>query len=295
MPRFTVDRIDDSYVDERGVTIHFSVWKAISPTAIVQLAHGVGEHGLRYEQTAQDLVNAGFTVYADDHRGHGRTGLRQHAGDHGRLGRLGVGGLRATVDALRQFTGIIREQNPGIPLVLLGHSWGSLMAQMIIADTAGDYDAVILSGTAFRTLRDMNGGDLAKRFASEGPNGWLSRDRAVQQAFADDPLTTNATVLKLFGFRDALRLLGTPKAKLPKDVPLLIVIGSDDTLGGPASVEKLAAAYRERGGLSDVTVKIWDGARHEVLNETNRLDVIADLAQWMNARLRYQPPARRRR
>ncbi|TPW78432.1 alpha/beta fold hydrolase [Schumannella sp. 10F1B-5-1] len=294
MPRFTVERIDDSYVDERGVTIHFSIWKAPAPTAIVQLAHGVGEHGLRYEQTAQDLVNAGFTVYADDHRGHGRTGLGQHGGDHRRIGRLGVGGLRATVDALRQFTGIIRESNPGVPLVLLGHSWGSLMAQMIIADTAGDYDAVVLSGTAFRTLRDMNGGDLAKRFAAEGPNGWLSRDPAVHAAFDADPLTTSAKVLKLFGLRDTLRLLGTPTTKLPKDVPLLILIGSDDTLGGPASVEKLATAYRERGGLSDVTVKIYDGARHEVFNETNRDEVVADLAKWMNDRLRYRPPVRRR-
>ena len=93
---------------------------------------------------------------------------------------------------------------------------------------------------------------------------------------------TVATTMKLFGLADSLRLLGTPKP-LATDPPMLIQVGQDDTLGGPRSVEKLARAYRERGGLHDVEVKVYPGARHEVYNETNRAEVRADLIAWLDA------------
>ena len=102
--RFTAMREERTFVDADGVTIHFYVWKAGKPRGVVQLAHGLGEHAKRYEDLAQDLVNAGFTVYADDHRGHGATGAEQWAGDPGKMGHLGVGGLRATIRSVREFT-----------------------------------------------------------------------------------------------------------------------------------------------------------------------------------------------
>lgn len=283
MPKFTVVRTDHSYVDAQGVTIHYYVWKAAKPTAVVQLAHGLGDHALRYEHVAQALVQAGYSVYADDHRGHGETGLKQHGGDKSRLGRLGPGGLRATIAALQQFTGIIRAENPGVPLVLLGHSWGSLMAQTIINTHAADYDAVVLTGTAYRTLTDMNGGDLNKGYAT--PNEWLSRDPSVARDFGADAKTFYADTIKLFGLADALRLLGRPAKKLGRDIPVLIMIGSEDSLGGEKSVAKLASDYVTRSGLSDVEAIVYPGARHEIFNETNRDEVIADLVAWLDARL----------
>ena len=285
MPNETVTRRDAEYIDAQGITIHYSVWAPAQPKAVVQLAHGVGEYATRYEHVAQALVAAGYAVWADDHRGHGRTGMQQWAGDRSRLGKLGPGGLRATIEALRRFTEIIRTDNLDIPLVLLGHSWGSLMAQIIINDHSGDYDAVVLTGTAYRTFTHMNSGDLNKRHKHLGTTGheWLSRDPAVHTAFRDDPLTFDAKIIERFGLIDGLRLLGKPKADLPHDVPVLIMVGDDDPLGGEESAAHLADAYVTRSGLSDVEAIVYPGARHEIFNETNKEPVIADLITWLDA------------
>lgn len=279
-----VTRTEHTFVDAHGVTIHYYVWRADAPRAIVQLLHGVGEYATRYERFAQALAAAGYSVYADDHRGHGATGLGQWGDDHAKLGRLGPGGVRAAIAAVEQLTSIIREANPGVPLVLFGHSLGSLFAQKMIGKDAARYDAVILSATAYRTLTDMNGGDLNAKHKHLGTTGheWLSRDPEVWAAFAADPLTFDAKVIELFGVADAMRLLGTPK-RLTRDLPMLIMIGEEDPLGGPRSVRKLAAAYEKRGGLTDVTVTIYPGGRHEMLNETNQAEVRADVVTWLDA------------
>jgi alpha-beta hydrolase superfamily lysophospholipase len=283
MPTSPVTRHEDSYVDAEGVTIHYYVWMPPAPKAIVHLVHGLGEYATRYERFAQDLVTRGYGIYAGDLRGHGQTGVEQWGGDVARLGRLGPGGVRATIAGVRQLSQIARQQHPELPLVLLGHSLGSIFAQIILNDHADDYDGVVLSGTPYRTLRHMNSGALNKRFRHLGDTGaeWLSRDPAVAPAFVADPLTFDAQAAKLFGLVDGMRLLGTPR-HLAKNLPLLIQIGSEDSLGGPTSVRLLATAYRARGGLTDVTVDIYDGGRHEVYNETNRDQVIGDLTAWLD-------------
>jgi alpha-beta hydrolase superfamily lysophospholipase len=285
--QFTAARQDRTFVDADGVTIHFYVWKSPTASAVVQLAHGLGEYATRYERLAQDLVAAGFTVYADDHRGHGATGMEQADGDASRLGQLGVGGIRSTVRSVEEFTQLIKRENPTLPLALLGHSWGSLIAQKIVNEHADAYDALVLTGTAFRTLRRMNSGDLAKRHALPGGTGyeWLSRDDTVGKVFLDDPLAFKANAAKLFGIVDGLRLLGRPAKKLGHDIPVLIQIGSDDTLGGPKSVELLANAYLTRSHLSDVELIVYTDARHEIFNETNRDEVVADTIAWLRSRL----------
>jgi alpha-beta hydrolase superfamily lysophospholipase len=269
-----------------GLRIFFDVYPAGRPRAAVQIAHGVGEHAGRYRELAGHLAAEGYLVYVDDHRGHGRTGMEQWHGDASRLGRLGAGGLRAALRDLSAFTRLIRDENPGLPLVFVGHSWGSLMGQMTLNRHADDYDAAVLSGTAYRVIGSMNGGDLNKRHAHLGTTGaeWLSRDPAVAQAFVDDPLCTLVPLQELFGMADAARLLGRPARHLARDLPLLIQVGDDDPLGGAASARKLAAAYRGRSGLSDVTTIVYPGARHEIFNETNRLEVYADLTAWLDAR-----------
>lgn len=293
MARFTAARGDHVVVDDEGVAIHYHVWRAATPRAVVQIVHGVGEYATRYEHVAQALVAAGYVVYAGDLRGHGETGLEQYGGDLTRLGRLGPGGVPATIAGIRRISRIAVEENPGLPLVLLGHSLGSIFAQMMLDDDVEPYDAVVLSGTAYRTLLHMNGGDLNKPWNAPGASGteWLSRDPAVTDAFAKDPLTFDAKVLDLFGLRETLRLLGTPR-RIARDIPMLIQIGSEDTLGGPKSVERLARAYRRRGRLSDVTVVVYPGARHEVYNELNRAEVLADLVEWLRARVPAEPTRR---
>ncbi|WP_403021725.1 alpha/beta fold hydrolase [Salinibacterium sp. GXW1014] len=287
MVKFTAIRNERTFVDAHGVTIHFYEWKVGKPRGIIQISHGLGEHAVRYEDVAQAFVGAGYTVYADDHRGHGQTGLLQWNGDLSKMGKLGPGGLRATIEGVRSLTRLIREENADVPLAIVGHSWGSLLAQIVVNDHPDEYDAVILTGTAYRTFAHMNSGDLNKRHRHLGATGneWLSRDPAIAQAFADDPLCFTASAIKQFGLWDALKLLGRPRRNLAHDVPLLIQVGGDDPFGGERSAELLAESYIGRSGLTDVELIVYTDARHEVFNETNRDEVFADTLEWLADRL----------
>ena len=276
------------FIDAHGIAIVYDVHPAHgAPRGVVQLLHGVGEHAGRYATTIGALTEAGFIVYADDHRGHGRTGMRQHGGDATRLGRLGPGGLRAAVAACVRLSEIIRDENPGLPLVLLGHSWGSFLAQMMVDDTPQAYDALILSGSALRWPGDLNAAPLNKRWAGPGANGteWLSTDAAVGTAFLADPLTTTTPLADLFGIRDTLRLIGRPRRDLGVALPVLLLVGGDDPVGGPRSVHRLADAYRNRSKLTDVTTFVYPDARHEIFNEAVQGEVRADLLAWLDQRM----------
>ncbi|MDN3310817.1 alpha/beta fold hydrolase [Microbacterium oryzae] len=278
------------FADAHGVVIVYDVHEPEGqPRGVVQVLHGVGEHAGRYAALAAALTAAGYVVYADDHRGHGRTGMRQH-GEAAKLGRLGVGGHRAAVDAVWQLSQRIRAERPGLPLVLLGHSWGSFLAQILFDAHPEAYDGVILVGSSLRWPGSLNAGDLNARWKAVGATGveWLSVDPAVQKAFLDDPLAVNTPLLKLFGPAEAARLYGRPRRDLRqragRDVPLLLLVGRDDSVGGPRGVHRLARAYRERAGMSDVTMLVYDG-RHEILNEPVQGQVRADIRAWLDARI----------
>lgn len=290
MPEITAARVEKTFVDDEGITIHYYIWQSGAPKAVVLIVHGLGEFATRYETLAQALVAAGYGVYAVDYRGHGATGVQQYDGDLTKLGRPGPGGVRAAIRGIRRVRDIAHDANPGVPIVLLGHSLGSVLSQYMLNETADDVDAVILSGTAYRTLRHMKSGNLAKRHRVPGGTGheWLSRDPAVGEWFRDNPLTFDAQPAKLLGVVDGLRLLGRPR-KLSRDIPMLIMIGSDDPLGGPRSVELLAKAYRERGGLTDVTLTIYPDGRHEMFNEINQDEVRADVIAWLDEHVTSAP------
>ncbi|MEV8271659.1 alpha/beta hydrolase [Microbacterium sp. NPDC077184] len=275
-----------SFTDARGTRIFYDVYPAEGTArAVVQILHGVGEHAGRYRVLAETLAAHGYTVYADDHLGHGRTGIMQH-GHPGKLGRLGPGGMRAARDAVYALTERIRREHPDLPLILLGHSWGSFLAQMLVDRHAASFDALVLSGSALRTPGSLNAGDLNAPWKAEGAMGteWLSSDHAVGQAFLDDPLTTSEPLLKLFGPLEAARLFGRPARNLPRDLPTLLMVGRDDTVGGPRSVHRLAEAYRTRSGFTDVTTLVYPGARHEIFNEVMQEEVRADLVAWLDPR-----------
>lgn len=275
------------FVDAYGITIVYDVYEAENPRALVQLLHGVGEHAGRYAALIDALVADGYTVYADDHRGHGRTGLRQWNGDHAQLGRLGAGGLGAARDAVWTLTQIIRDRHPDLPLVLLGHSWGSFLAQMLLDRHPDAFDAVILSGSALRWPGSLNAGDLNAPWKHLGGSGmqWLSSDEQIGRDFVSDPLTTTRSLARLFGPIEAAKLFGRPRRDLGHDVPMLLMVGRDDTVGGPRSVHRLADAYRERSGLTDVTTLVYPGARHEIFAEVQQAEVRADLLAWLDARV----------
>lgn len=274
------------FVDAHGVTIVYDIHPARTRArAVVQLLHGVGEHAGRYAALIAALTADGYTVYADDHRGHGRTGMRQW-GDAARLGRLGAGGHEAAVGALWQLTEIIRAENPDLPLVILGHSWGSFLAQILVNRHPDAYDGIVLSGSALRMPGALNAGDLNAPWKAPHATGteWLSSDLAVGRAFLEDELTTSVPLMKLFGMREAARIFGRPRKDLGVDLPTLLMVGREDTVGGPRSVHRLAAAYRERSGFTDVTTLVYPGARHEIFNEVSQAEVRADLLAWLDAR-----------
>lgn len=274
-----------TFTDPWGVVTTYDSYLVDAPRAIVQIAHGLGEHAGRYQHVAAVLNSAGFSVYAADGRGHGRTGVQQWAGDLSKLGHLGPGGLKAAVANLSEMTRIIREENPGVPIVFLGHSMGSLMGQIMLNEHAGDYTAVVLSGSAYRIPGYMDAGDLNRKFKVPGGTGheWLSRDPEVWNRFAADPWNFEAKVLPRFGLVDGLRLFGTPSKEMA-EVPILIMGGERDAVGGEKSMLKLAQAYLQ-AGQNDVTVTVYPDARHELFNETNKQEVFDDMIAWITERV----------
>lgn len=279
------NRFDGSFTDDHGVEVFYHRYDTASdPRGVVHLVHGLGEHFFRYSHVVDHLTQAGIEVWGHHQRGHGLTGEKQWGGDPTKWGRLGPGGLEAVLSNTRQVTEMARDHRPEAPLIFLGHSWGSLVGQILLNRRIEDIiDGVVFTGTSYRMPGYMNSGDLNAKHKHLGTTGaeWLSREVSVQEEFAADKWTFEAKTLKLFGLADTVKLLGAPRP-VSRDVPLLLMVGSDDSLGGERGTTKLAESYRRRGGLSDVTVKVYEGARHEIFNETNRHDVLADLTQWLH-------------
>ena len=276
-----------TFTDAHGVRIHYQMWPVDDPAAVVQLSHGIGEHIGRYGKLVDALNAAGYSVWADDHRGHGQTGFEQHGGDLDRMGEPGPGGMRAAIAALEQFTGVIRDaEGSDIPLVILGHSWGSFMTQHVVNRHPENYEAMVLTGSAWLQLGHTNLGDLNKRFARPGGTNveWLSRDPAVAEAWEADPYTTDRTLQQLFGWPASFSLITRPSKRIPSELPVLIMVGSDDPVAGEPSARRLLHDYQRRSGLVDATLIVYEGARHEVFNEINQEEVRGDLIRWLDER-----------
>jgi alpha-beta hydrolase superfamily lysophospholipase len=276
-----------------GVEVATYAWTDVDGDArgAVQIAHGLAEHGERYDRFASALNRAGFLAFASDHRGHGRTG-----GDH--LGQFGVAGWDGLVADVAQYGAAIAADHPALPVFLFGHSMGSFASQSVIVDHSGQYTGVVLSGSTVLDVlaAGMADADPAAPAGLEAFNAgfehrtgyeWLSRDPAEVDLYVADPWcgfdVPAETLGSLFG--QAARLADPAVlAGIRADLPLLLASGSDDPLaGGGQLVELLGQRYRD-AGLSDVTVTVYPGARHEILNETNRDEVTADIVAWLSGR-----------
>jgi len=277
-----------TFTDAYGVEITFYEWPVADAKAVVQLAHGLGEHARRYDHVAAALNRAGFSVYADDHRGHGVTGANQRArGQIKRQGNLGKGGMTATINQVHQLTELIRSENPTLPIFIVGHSWGSMLTQRIIKNHASDYAGVVLSGSTLMLPGVVPSAGFNKRWDKEANSmgkEWLSRDREVGIAFNADPLIFPETAIDVFGFLGVTKLLGVPSKSLPNQMPVMLIAGSEDPLGGERGNKMLMNAFR-KAGVQDVTLIVYPDARHEVFNELNKDEVIADVIEWLNTSL----------
>jgi alpha-beta hydrolase superfamily lysophospholipase len=281
--------IQRSFKDDFGVEIMFYEWPVANPKAIVQIAHGLGEHARRYDNMAAVLNRAGFSVYADDHRGHGQTGVTQLENKQiKKLGNLGPGGMDATYKQVADFSKLIKAENLGKKLVLLGHSWGSFIAQKIINNASDFYDAVVLSGSALTMPGYLATGDFNKVWKKlPGSTGyeWLSRDVDIQKKFVADPLTFLAAAMQVFGVSNSLKLFGTPSKQVRSDLPILVQVGQADPIGGEYSNKALVKAYRKNAGINDIELFVYHDARHEIYNELNKDQIIQDLIDWINIRI----------
>jgi alpha-beta hydrolase superfamily lysophospholipase len=281
--------IQRSFKDDFGVEIIFYEWPVANPKGIIQIAHGLGEHARRYDQMAAVLNRAGFSVYADDHRGHGQTGLGQVASKQTKkLGNLGTGGMDAAYKQVADFSKLIKKENPGKRIVLIGHSWGSFIAQKIINKQSDMYDAVVFSGSALTMPGYLATGDFNKVWKKlPGSTGyeWLSRDIEVQKKFVDDPLTFLAAAMQVLGVKNSLKMLGKPSKTVRSDLPILVQVGEADPIGGEYSNKALVEAYRKNSGIQDIELFVYHEARHEIYNELNKDEIIQDLIDWINLRI----------
>ncbi len=284
------DTVVPSPADGLGLAVHH--WEpAGAPRAAVQLLHGVAEHAERYDRLAAALTAAGYVVVAHDHRGHG--GSIGDGVPRGSFGASGWSGLIGDAAAVRRR---IAAERPGLPIVLLGHSMGSFAAQQLLLDRAPDYAAAVLTGTTAvdvfgSALAEQGGGDrsaLNEGFEPRTGFEWLSRDEAEVDAYVASPLTgfdlDEQVMPAMFSGGDRV---ADPAAiaRIRRDLPVLLLSGTDDPLAaGGQLVELVAQRYRE-AGLTDVTVELYPGARHEVFNETNRDEVVAHQLDWLSAKV----------
>ena len=248
------------------------------PRAILQLAHGAGEHSGRYWEPLAPILEAGFAVYAADHRGHGLTSGMSHLGD------FGPGGAAACVADMAELSKLAQAENPGLPLVLMGHSMGAMFAQAYMLEHSGLIDALVLSGTTGPGPR-LPGGPNSVFANPRTAYDWLSRDEAEVDRYIADPFCgiqfTEASMASFAALRSR-ELSDEALAGVERGLPVYVFGGDEDPINRRLEgLKPLIDCYR-RVGL-DVTLKIYPGGRHEMLNETNRAEVVANLLAWLEA------------
>lgn len=292
--------------------IHVDQWTPVGReiVGVVQIAHGVAEHARRYEAFAEYLCSHGFVVVANDHLGHGRSVI-----DGCPMVYFGEEqGWQHVVDDMEELRRRTARVFSGKPYFLFGHSMGSFLSRTYLIRYPGRVDGCILCGTGHMSPALVAGGKLVadreikrlgrraysvkvdqlafgaynKRFA---PNrtafDWISANEANVDAYIADPLCGGKTTLGLF--RDMLGGIGfitkqANLARMDRETPVLFIAGDQDPVGDMGKGVRRACDSFRRAGVRDVTVKLYHGLRHEILNETSRQYVFRDVLDWLEAR-----------
>lgn len=279
------------------------------PVGILQIAHGMAETAKRYERLARSLTACGYIVYASDHRGHGRT-----AGCPEELGYPGSDGFTGMAEDMLALSEIIRQEQPGLPLFLMGHSMGSFLTQKVMYLAPEHFSGFILSGTngprplltlgkslarvqsrlqgdSHRSLL-LNavtfGGFNRKFLPVRTPFDWLSSDEQEVDRYLEDPECGFLCSAGFFyDFFTLLQEIHQPRnmQKIPNHKPVYIFGGELDPVGlNGAGVRRLAELYQQLG-LQDVETRLYPDGRHEMLNEINRDEVTKHLCDWLERHL----------
>lgn len=274
---------------------------------VVHIAHGLAEHAGRYDDFAEELTSSGYVVCSNDHRGHGRTAQSQ--ADLGFFGEKNAWNL--VIRDIAQLCRAEKAEQPGLPLILYGHSLGSTLAQQLIYEHGELFDAVAMSAcngdvnvlvhigrwiARFERFRQGKRGrsDLINRLSFDAfnkpfePNrtsfDWLSRDDAEVDKYIGDSMcgfvSTNQLWIDLLDATVAIARHENHR-RIPRELPIFLLTGSDDPVNqnGQGCV-KLAESYRQ-AGLRNVSYKIYPNARHELLHEINRQEVNENFVEWL--------------
>ena len=281
------------------------------PKAVVQIAHGIAEHISRYDPFMFFLAENGYVAVGNDHLGHGLSAENEDG--------LGIfdtqNGWTYAVDDMRALRDQVRQEFHDIPYIFFGHSMGSFLTRTYLIRYPDQYDAAILSGTGQQSpalinagffaanlltllrgpgadgklLNDMAFGSYCKKIDNpRTPFDWLSTNEENVDRYIADPLC--GFVAKCSMYRDmmgGLKFLTKQSNidKMNKDAPIYFMSGAEDPVGDyGAGVEKAYRAFCD-AGLHDVTMKLYPGGRHEMLNETNREEVMQDILAWLDQRV----------
>ncbi|OZI13573.1 alpha/beta hydrolase [Bacillaceae bacterium SAS-127] len=283
----------------------------VKPKAVLQIAHGMTEHSKRYRELAEHLVSMGFVVYGNDHRGHGRTGEKS--------GLLGFfteeNGFERVVDDLKEINDEVHRMHPDLPIFMMGHSMGSFLVRRYLQRFSGTINGVIISGTGSdrgllgkmgrmlakaemkirgkRTksplLDKLSFGDFNKKFTDvQTKFDWLSRDREQVRIYVADPycgfIPTAGFFYDLFTGLETIHQPGEV-SRMEKDIPFFFISGDQDPVGEYSKgVLRVIDQYKQQG-FTTIDYKLYKEGRHEMINETNRQQVIEDIANWLQARL----------
>lgn len=274
----------------------------------VQISHGMNEHILRYDYFAKALVKHGYIVYGYDHRGHGKS-----SDSIDTLGYISENdGFMDMIEDMKLMTDIIRKENPNIDIILFGHSMGSFLSQRYI-QLYGDYiKGAVLSGTNGKPVAMLNLGIVLSKIAMRikgrkakiklfdditfaGYNkrykphrtefDWLSRDEDIVNNYIEDPYCGNLFPVSFFhDFYLGLKSIHNEEnfKRIPEDLPIYIISGSDDPVGEYGKgILNLYSSYKDLG-MENISYKLYDSGRHEMLNEINKEEVIKDIILWID-------------
>lgn len=293
--------------------IHTIEWRPAGQVrAVLQMCHGMVEYIDRYSEFAEYLCSHGFYVVGNDHLGHGKSvqNEKEYGYFHAKYGNSCV---LADMHTLHQRT---VKKYPDVPYFILGHSMGSILVRQYIQMYGNELDGAILMGVVqeqpkavlncgmelcqvlsvlrgghyrSKLVDDMVTGSFNKKFAPNTTRAdWVTSDKERLEAYCADSLcsfrfTVNAYYHMLAGMKKMQKKEGV--FMIPKNLPILLAAGTEDPCGGMGKgVRKIYEKYK-KAGIKDISLRLYAGDRHELLNEIDRTQVYLDLYEWMENRI----------
>jgi alpha-beta hydrolase superfamily lysophospholipase len=291
---------EQTFVDTHGVEVFTRWWTVDAPRGLVLVAHGASEHSGRYDRFARALNGAGFAAVAIDHRGHGRTAPATG------VGMMGPGGGAAVIDDLHELrTTASARVGVDVPVFLFGHSMGSLIALAYLTHHADGLAGSVLCGIPFdvdgaasvgavlqsvadsglrdQPMADLLGNNNAPFEPARTPSDWLSRDPDEVDRFVADPMCGDGNPLTYGYLIDLFEVVAPARDHLAAiSCPVFVIAGDQDPAAAMGVNATMLADALKAAGV-DVDLTLYEGARHELLNETNRDQVTDDIIRWIQS------------